>query len=314
MSQAPSYNPKSLFSQEHDFGLTQCQTIKFNNWKNIFGLSLLHLSILSFMILFLSIIIYILVQGYPELSWHYIFTPPEGGMDDTGGILYPLIGTIYIIGCSILIAAPLGIAGGIYLAEYSKNYKLIIKLARFCIQSLAGIPSVIYGLFALAFFSITLGFNSSLLSASLAISIMILPFIITTTEEAILSVPVTLKDASIALGATKIETISKLILPTAMPGIFTGIMLGIGRAISESAILILAAGGSITAMPRLFGLDYPLLLPDSGRTLAVHLYYQATSYNNSTKAFATAGILVILILILNYITFIFFKSKKSFNK
>lgn len=246
------------------------------------------------------IIGYIFYFGLPTaLSFQYLFTPPEGGRYDTGGILYQSIATLYLIFGAILVAAPIGIFAAIYLTEYAPQ-NAITKLIGFAIENLAGIPSIIYGLFGLAFFVIFLKFEYSLLAGALTVAIMVLPVIIRTSEEALLSVPQRLRQSSLALGVNKWQTISNVVLPSAFPGILTGILLSIGRIIGESAILILAAGGSITAMPGLLSSDYPFFLPDSARTLAVHLYYQATSYDSRGKAFATGVVLIFIILFLNF--------------
>ena len=246
------------------------------------------------------IIGYIFYFGLPNLlSFHYLFSPPEGGRHDTGGILYQLIATLYLIFGAIIIAAPIGIAAAIYLTEYAPQ-NAITKLIGFAIENLAGIPSIIYGLFGLAFFVIFLKFEYSLLAGALTVAIMVLPVIIRTSEEALLSVSQRLRQSSLALGVNKWQTISNVVLPSAFPGILTGILLSIGRVIGESAILILAAGGSVTAMPGLLSSDYPYFLPDSARTLAVHLYYQATSYDTRGKAFATGVVLIFIVLFLNF--------------
>ena len=246
------------------------------------------------------IIGYIFYFGLPTaLSFNYLFAPPEGGRHDSGGILYQLIATLYLIFGAIMVAAPIGISAAIYLTEYAPQ-NTITKLIRFAIENLAGIPSIIYGLFGLAFFVIFLKFEYSLLAGALTVAIMVLPVIIRTSEEALLSVPRTLRQSSLALGVNKWQTISNVVLPSAFPGILTGILLSIGRIIGESAILILAAGGSITALPNLISGDYPYFLPDSARTLAVHLYYQATSYDSRGKAFATGVVLIFIVLFLNF--------------
>ncbi|MDJ0625161.1 MAG: phosphate ABC transporter permease PstA [Candidatus Caenarcaniphilales bacterium] len=271
-----------------------------NRIKEKIGFFLLWLSsALVFLILAVTLA-YIFTKGSAEaFSWNYLFTPPEGGRNDQGGVLYPLIGTIYLIVGSLVVASPIGIFGAIYLREYANPKSLLTKCSRFAIDSLAGIPSVIYGLFGLAFFVSFMGFKHSMLAGSLSVAIMILPVIIRTSEEAINSIPQSYRDASFALGANKAQTIFQVVLPNAVPGIFTGVMLSVGRAIAESAVLILAAGGSITAFPRMFSMEYPFFLPDSGRTLAVHLYYQATSYDNPDKVFATAVVLIVLVLTFN---------------
>lgn len=246
------------------------------------------------------IIAYICYYGLPTaLSWKYLFCAPEGGRYDTGGILYQLIATIYLIFGAIIISAPVGISAAIYLTEYAPQ-NIITKIIRFAIENLAGIPSIIYGLFGLAFFVVFLRFQFSLLAGALTVAIMVLPVIIRTSEEALKAVPQSFRQSSFALGVNKWQTISNVVLPSAFPGILTGILLSIGRIVGESAILILASGGSITVLPSLLSGDYPFFLPDSSRTLAVHLYYQATSYDSRSKAFATGVILIIIVLSLNY--------------
>ncbi len=246
------------------------------------------------------IIGYIFYFGLPScLSFKYLFSPPEGGRYDEGGILYQIIATFYLIIGAIIVAAPIGISAAIYLTEYAPQ-NLITNLIRFAIENLAGIPSIIYGLFGLAFFVIFLKFEYSLLAGALTVAIMVLPVIIRTSEEALKAVPQSLRQSSLALGVNKWQTISQVVLPSAFPGILTGILLSIGRIVGESAVLILAAGGSITVLANFFSTDYPYFLPDSSRTLAVHLYYQATSYDTRSKAFATGVVLIFIVLFLNY--------------
>jgi len=281
-----------------------------NNFKESFAFNACLLAAALIFFMFLSIVLYVFWRGMPEaFSLNYLFSAPEGGRNDGGGVSYPLLGTIYIVLASLALSAPIGVFAAVQLTEYANPKSPFTQLARFSIQSLAGIPSVIYGLFGLIFFVSLLGFKHSLLAGSFSLAIMILPFVIRATEESILAVPNSLRQASLAIGATKVQTILKIVLPAASPGIFTGIMLGIGRAIAESAVLILATGGSITVLPRLISGEYPFLLADSGRTLSVHLYYQATSYDSTGKAFATSAILIMLICLINVLTWAFFQKK-----
>lgn len=246
------------------------------------------------------IIGYIFYHGLPSaFSLHYLFSPPEGGRYDTGGIFYQILATLYLIIGAISVSAPIGIFAAVYLTEYAPQ-NFITRLIRFAIENLAGIPSIVYGLFGLAFFVIFLKFEYSLLAGALAVSIMVLPVIIRTSEEALKSVPQSYRQSSFALGVNKWQTISNVILPSAFPGILTGILLSVGRIVGESAVLILASGGSITALPRFIAGEYPYILPDSARTLAVHLYYQATSYDARSKAFATGVVLIFIVLFLNF--------------
>lgn len=248
----------------------------------------------------LFIIGYICYYGLPTvMSLNYLFSPPHGGRYDTGGILYQIIATMYLVFGAILVAGPIGVSAAIYLTEYAPQ-NLITRIIRFAIENLAGIPSIIYGLFGLAFFVVFLKFQYSLLAGALTVAIMVLPVIIRTSEEALKSVPRNFRESSLALGVNKWQTISNVVLPSAFPGILTGILLSIGRIVGESAVLILASGGSITVLPSLISGDYPYFLADSSRTLAVHLYYQATSYDSRTKAFATGVVLIFIVLVLNY--------------
>lgn len=289
--------------------MIQATKVKFNNlqgnvsrirFEENLALQMLWFSGWFIVAVLIFIIGYIVLLGLPELiSWRYLFTPPEGGRYDTGGILYQILATLYLIAGAIIVSAPIGIFAAIYLTEYAPQ-NIVTKLIRFAIENLAGIPSIIYGLFGLAFFVIFLRFQYSLLAGALTVAIMVLPVIIRTSEEALKGVPHSFRQSSLALGVNKWQTISNVVLPSAFPGILTGILLSVGRIVGESAILILAAGGSITALPRFISGEYPYFLPDSARTLAVHLYYQATSYDTRGKAFATGVVLILIVLLLNF--------------
>ncbi len=288
------------------------QLLSSNKREDFFGLAFIWASAILVVIVLGVTLGYIFLKGSGKLvSLSYLLDPPQGGRNDQGGILYPIIGTIYLTGGAVLLATPIGIFSAVALSEYLDPKSRFTKMARFAIDSLAGIPSIIFGLFGLAFFVSFLHFNHSLLAGAFSVGIMILPFIIRTVEEAIQTVPRTYREASLALGGNKTQTIFRVILPAAFPGIFTGVMLAISRAVAESAIVILAAGGSITTEPRLLANEFPYLLPDSGRTLAVHLYYQATSYDDTSRAFATALVLIFAILLLNVLAMFSFSKRKS---
>lgn len=231
----------------------------------------------------LWIIAYILIKGIPGLSMDFIINPKTG-------ILPSIIATLEMVAIAILIAAPIGISSAIFLTEYAKQGK-ITKIIRFATESLSGIPSIIYGLFGLLFFVKALGWGWSLLSGSLTASIMILPTIIRATEETIKSVPKEFREGSYGLGASKIRTIFKIILPTASPGILAAMILSIGRVVGETAALVLTAGTV---------LQLPGSVMDSGRTLSVHLYLLAKEGISFEAAFATATVLIITILIVNF--------------
>lgn len=233
------------------------------------------------------ILLYIVSQGIRHINWEYLSTVPRGS---TGGILPMIISTVYIVLLSVAISTPIGVGAAIYLVEYAKPGKMV-RFIRFATESLAGIPSIIYGLFGMIFFVITLQLRFSLLAGSLTLSIMVLPTIIRTTEEALKSVPQNYREGSLGLGASKLRTILKVVLPTAIPGILTAIILSIGRVVGETAAVYLTAG----MVPKI-----PGSLRDSGRTLSVHLYLLAKEGISFEKAYATATILIIVVAIINF--------------
>ena len=206
-----------------------------------------------------------------------------------GGIFPSIIGTIYLILVSLIFAAPVGILAAIHLTEYTKKGRLV-NIIRFATETLAGIPSIIFGLFGFAFLVIFMGFRWSILSGGLTLAIMILPTIIRTTEEAIKSVPNMYREGSLALGATKWQTVYKIVIPAALPGIVTGIILGIGRAVGETAAVLLTAGSS---------LNLPTSVMDPARSLSIHLYTLSSEGISFKNAYGTATVLIILILMIN---------------
>ena len=241
------------------------------------------------------IIWYILSNGLQHVDWAFI-SGDYSRTGDSQGIFPMIVSTIYMVVASISIAAPLGIMTAIYLTEYAKVGSKLVKIIRFCTESLAGIPSIIFGLFGMTFFVVIMGFGFSILSGALTLSILILPVIIRTTEEALMAVPQTYREGSYALGAPKIYTIWRLILPSAMPGIVTSVILSIGRVIGESAPVFLTAG----MVARI-----PDSLMDSGRTLTVHLYKLTTelfTIDEWNQAYGTATVLIVVVLLINTIT------------
>lgn len=238
---------------------------------------------------------YILSNGLQHVSWSFI-TDNYTRTGEEHGIFPMIVATLYMVLASIAVAAPLGIMTAIYLTEYAKVGSKLVKVIRFCTESLAGIPSIIFGLFGMTFFVGILGLGFSILSGALTLSILILPVIIRTTEEALMAVPQTFREGSYGLGASKIYTIWRLILPSAMPGILTSVILSIGRVIGESAPVFLTAG----MVARI-----PDSLLDSGRTLTVHLYKLTTelfTIEEWNQAYATATVLIVLVLIINTLT------------
>jgi phosphate transport system permease protein len=238
------------------------------------------------------IVAIIFVKGFPHFNLEFIFAGPED-MGRHGGIFPSVIGTILLALLSILFATPLGVGTAIFLTEYTRE-SVFTRIIRFGVESLAGIPSILYGLFGFIFFVIKLRMGWSLLAGVLTLTIMILPTIIRTSEEAIKAVPVNLRMVSYSLSATKWETVRKVVLPSAIPGILTGIMLSIGRAVGETAAVIFTMGSSLRLPTSLF---------DSGRTMAVHFYILAREGISMEKAYATALVLVLSILFINVLAY-----------
>lgn len=232
---------------------------------------------------------YILINGIGEINIKFLSTNPNG---EEGGIYSSIFSTLYIVILSILISTPIGIFAAIYLVEYAKHGK-IVRIIRFATESLAGIPSIIFGLFGFLFFVTYLKLGFSLLAGALTVSMMVLPTIIRTTEEALKAVPNAYREGSLGLGATKLRTISKVVLPNAIPGILTSVILSIGRIIGETAALLFTAG--------MYASEVPTSVFDSGRTLTVHLYLLCKEGISFEKAFATATILILIVIILNFI-------------
>jgi phosphate transport system permease protein len=243
-------------------------------------------------LILLVIIIYVLVRGLPFITWDFLITPPQGGLSGEGGISSAIVTTVYLIGLTIVLLIIPGIGAAIYLNEYARD-NWLTRIIRYAINTLAGVPSIVFGLFGFALFVTALHFNFSILSGALTLVCLLLPTLISTTEEAIRSVPNYQREAGLSLGATRWQMIAHVILPAALPGIITGVILCIGRAIGETACLYVTMGGG-SAMPD--------SLLSGGRTLALHVFYLATETNAMNKSMATAAILVILIIIINTLT------------
>jgi phosphate transport system permease protein len=243
------------------------------------------LSTIGIMIL---IIFQILKEGLPVLNLRFFLESPKV-MGREGGILSPILGTFALTIVAILVAAPLGVGTAIYLKEYTRETR-ISRIIRFGINCLAGVPSIIFGLFGFVFFVIFLNMGWSILSGGLALAAMILPTIISTAEEAIRAVPQSYREVSYSLGGTKWQTVTRGILPSALPGIFTGIILGIGRSIEETAVVILTAGSSLLIPTSLFS---PI------RTMSVHFYILAREGISMEMAYGTGATIILLVLLIN---------------
>ncbi len=234
------------------------------------------------------IIAFILWHGLPHVTWTFLTESPRA-MGREGGVLPMIVGTICVAGLAVLSAAPIGVATAIYLTEYTREGRLTAVI-RFGADCLAGIPSIIFGLFGFVFFVITLGMGLSIISGALTLALMVLPTIIRTSEEAIRAVPASFRDVSFGLGSTRWQMVTQVVLRSAMPGIGTGIVLSIGRSISETAAVMLTAGSA---------LGMPHTAFDSSRTLALHFYVLSREGLSMTNAYATASILILAILLIN---------------
>lgn len=233
---------------------------------------------------------YILVKGIPNLkpslfAWEY---------NSTNVSLMPaLLNTVFMTGLSLLIATPLGVFAAIWLVEYAQRGNKLVKLVRLTTETLQGIPSIVFGLFGMLFFVTRLGWRLSLLSGACTMAIMVLPVVMRTTEEALLAVPDSFREGSFGLGAGKLRTVFTIVLPSAMPGILSGVILATGRIVGETAALLYSAG-SVAALPA--GSDF---LFDSTRTLAVHMYILSGEGLHVGEAYGTAVVLLVLVLAIN---------------
>jgi len=253
------------------------------------------------------IVVIIIQKGLPAINWQFLTDIPRQGMR-AGGIFPAIVGTAYLVTGAIVFALPIGLLAAIYLSEYSKDNILnrIIKLA---IVNLAGVPSVVYGLFGLALFVIFFKFGASILSGSLTLGIMILPIIITSSREALESVPQSFREVSLSLGASKWQTIRHIVLPNAIPGILTGTILGLGRAAGETAPILFTVAAFY--LPQL-----PKSIFDQAMALPYHLYVISTQVPNVDEKirYGTAFVLLALVLFMNLVAIIIryrFRKKKK---
>lgn len=247
---------------------------------------------------------YIVFKGISAISWDFLTKMPEDGMR-AGGIFPAIVGTIWLTVGTILISVPFGVLTGIYLVEYAKD-NWLTRIINLTIINLAGIPSIIYGLFGMALFVIFLEFDVSILSGSLTLGIMCLPVIITSTRESLLTIPNHLREASLALGATKWETITKVILPAALPGILTGVILSISRAAGETApIMFTAVAFYLPFLP-----ETPW---DQVMALPYHLYVISTQVPNMPLEYMTGTLFVLVVITISF-NLIGAAIRQKFNK
>lgn len=238
------------------------------------------------MVVLVFLALFVLIQGVGN------FSPDLFALEytsDNGSLMPALFNTVFMVVLSLIIAAPLGIFAAIFLVEYASSTNKFISVIRMTAETLSGIPSIVYGLFGMLFFSSALHWGYSMLSGAFTMAIMILPLIMRTSEEALMAVPDSYREGSFGLGAGKLRTIFRIILPSAVPGILSGVILGIGRVVGETAALMFTAGTVA---------DYAGFL-DSGRTLALHMYVLSNEGLHMDKAYATAVILMVLVLGIN---------------
>lgn len=231
---------------------------------------------------------YILVQGVPNLTLPGLFAWEFTAENQS--MMPAIINTVIMTVLTLLLAVPVGVFAAIYLVEYSKKGNRLVKLIRVTAETLSGIPSIVYGLFGYIVFVITLGWSYTLLSGVITLAIMILPLIIRTTEEALMAVPDSFREGSFGLGAGKLRTVFRIVLPSAVPGVLSGIILAIGRIVGESAALIFTAGTNPAIPGSLFS---------SASTLSVHLYTLLTEGLYTRQAYATAVVLLVMVIFIN---------------
>ncbi len=272
---------------------------------------------IAFLLLFLStllvvipvglIILLIILKGLPAINWQFLADIPRQGMR-AGGIFPAIVGTLYLVSGAIIFALPIGVLAAIYLVEYAKE-NFLTRLIKLGIVNLAGVPSVVYGLFGLALFVVFFKFGASILSGSLTLGIMILPIIITSSREALESVPASFREVSLSLGASKWQTIWHIVLPNALPGILTGTILGLGRAAGETAPILFTVAAFY--LPKLAKTIF-----DQVMALPYHLYVISTQVPNVAEKtrYGTALVLLALVLMMNLFAIIirahFRKNKK----
>ena len=257
------------------------QILKYHAYR-LMAQSALVLSLIAL----IAVIIFIIVRGLPHINMQLLF----GDYGKYPSIKPALVGTFYLIIISIFLAAPIGIGSAIFLTEYTKSKTRLVRIIRIATETLAGIPSIVYGIFGYLVFVVSLGFKYSLIGGGITLAIMILPVIVRSTEESLLAVSRSLREGSFALGSSKVRTIFSVVLPCAMSGIITSLILAIGRVMSESAVLILTVGMVINKMPENFA--------SPGTSLALDVYYFG-SHGYPEQAAATGVALLVLVVSIN---------------
>ncbi len=272
------------------------------------GFALLYLAMGITLIALGAILVFIIVNGIQVINWDFLTQPPRKAMTQ-GGIAPALVGTFYLTLSAIIFALPLGLACALYLVEYSPR-GAVVSLIRMSINNLAGVPSVVFGLFGLTVFVKYCGFGVSILSGGLTLGIMILPGIISAAQEALMAVPQSLREASLALGASQWQTIRKIVIPTALPGILTGVILSVGRAAGETAPIMFTAATFYTR-------GFPESIFDEVMALPYHIYALMTEGTFPTRqtaiAYGCALILVILVLVISAAAIIIRQRQRNYE-
>ncbi|MDR1736673.1 MAG: phosphate ABC transporter permease PstA [Oscillospiraceae bacterium] len=249
----------------------------------VWGAGMLTVSVLVYFIGF------ILVKGVPNLSAGlFVFDDPK-----QLSLLPPLIDTLILVGFTLLITAPFGVFTAIYLVEYASRGSRLVRIIRVTTETLAGIPSIVFGLFGYIFFVGWLGWGKSVLAGGFTLAVMILPLIIRTTEESLKSIPDSFREGAFALGAGRLRTVLRVILPSAVQGIFAGVILSVGRIVGETAALIYTIGSVF---------DHPVSLASPARTLALHVFTLAAEGFHREQAYATAVVLLIIVIGINFLS------------
>lgn len=262
------------------------------------GFAFLYFCAIITIVAILTLILYIFIKGIPYISWEFLTTAPKGNGTE-GGIFPMIVNTVSLIGLTLLFVTPVGIGAAIYLTEYAKQ-GFWVKLIRQTTENLSAIPSIIFGLFGFIFFGKVLGMGWSLLNGALTAAIVVLPVIVRTSEEAIMSVPQMYREGSLALGASQWQTIRKVVLPAAAPGILSGVVLSIGRVVGETAALLFTLGSADRLATSVM---------DSARSLSLHVYILAHDGIGFNQVYATSTVLIVVVLLIN-LTAVFLVRKK----
>ena len=260
-------------------------------------------------LLLIGIILYVFLKGYNVINWSFL-TQVKSALKETEGIAGNILNTVYIVFITLLIATPIGIGSAIYLHEYARQ-RPFVKMVEFTTQTLSGIPSILFGLFGMIFFGTVLGLGYSILTGALTLTLMILPLIIGNTREALKTVPDSYRQGAIGIGATKWYMIRTILLPSAMPGIITGIILAVGRIVGESAALLFTAGSGYLLPNN--GKGYVTKILESGGTLTIELYLSMAKAKYDV-AFGIAVVLLVIVFFINLLTKVLIGKWSNYGK